>query len=1209
MSTEKQSTNITEDNQQHLTWFLIDRVLAGISGRDGEDLVDAPPLRRLFAGVLQPPRKAEIKAAESGFSIGDAPAGTALGLDFRVLPEDAEQPVRLRITPHWSLYYVVFPTWQQASRANEGLLAPPPEPQPVIPTPDPYVTTSDADAPESDAMSPIEAVADQPDEPVNEEVALKSGRVILPRVFRRHEIRPSTLSAEIPDASSMTLSLGAVDLASAITQARSAMEGDPDAWRHLGEPEDRERELGNASLLASSASYAQALGTVKGARASLPEWSVVLQVESGPDPAEPKAIRIRVLVANATQESSGAVADPGLEERSLFDAGVAIEIEGGTLLPFEFLLAPKDYRSKPELPAKGINCTAVWDPAVPNRLESETLPIFRQPLYRTNDALEVPFEILDTLDAHREMTRLAGEMDKYLQRWDGFLSKEAPHEFKDTEINACKNDRDEFAREIERFRLGIETLRRTPKLAEAFRLMNRVFGRVAKRTGGRVRAWRLFQIGFIVSQLPSIAVRELSDGPDDDYARSLKSALREVGVLWFPTGGGKTEAYLGLIAIALLFDRLRGKTRGICAWMRFPLRMLSLQQLERLARVIAALNELRSEVPSIQVGDPFAIGYYVGEGVTPNSLSDDDMRRYEQSKDLREEVRLLRKCPFCGSRVEIEPQRATWRLAHVCTNANCFSNTSESLGFYKKSLPICIVDNEIYRFLPSVLVGTVDKLAIVGRSRAFAHIVRGVSQQCPVHGYTSYDECLEHWIGCKAGKKNLIKLEPIKDPGPSILIQDELHLLRAELGVFSGHYEGLLRYLGERAYLPPKILAATATIEAYDTHAFHIYLSRARRYPQPAWEQGESFYATSKPLRHRRIFAGIFCHSRAIEDPALQVLALYQREVRRLQANPRRAAMVMKCPDATDDAVLNILRLHELSLCYVNRKATGGSLIEKLERADRLLAAEGLGTLQSRLLTGDQTIEDVGATLDRIEFERGETGTPRLSVVVATNLISHGVDLERINMMVVCGMPSHYAEYVQSTSRAARLHPGAIFVCFKARDPRETSQYEFFPAMHAHMDRLIEAIAVNRFASFAPNKTVPGLLAGVLLCALTPDLFGSKITKPLDHIPTLQVALGLKPASVSGTHANCVDVVTLQAAIEQIIGVDTVHPPALPTQVAIVRKRVQEVLADSVGDIGRTLETQLKEVLNPLTSFRDVDEGIDFGSIDSASLVSRLRAR
>ena len=280
-----------------------------------------------------------------------------------------------------------------------------------------------------------------------------------------------------------------------------------------------------------------------------------------------------------------------------------------------------------------------------------------------------------------------------------------------------------------------------------------------------------------------------------------------------------------------------------------------------------------------------------------------------------------------------------------------------------------------------------------------------------------------------------------------------------------------------------------------------------------------------------------------------------------------------------------------------------------MERADRLLAAEGLGTLQSRLLTGDQTIEDVGATLDRIEFERGETGTPRLSVVVATNLISHGVDLERINMMVVCGMPSHYAEYVQSTSRAARLHPGAIFVCFKARDPRETSQYEFFPAMHAHMDRLIEAIAVNRFASFAPNKTVPGLLAGVLLCALTPDLFGSKITKPLDHIPTLQVALGLKPASASGTHANCVDVVTLQAAIEQIIGVDTVHPPALPTQVAIVRKRVQEVLADSVGDIGRTLETQLKEVLNPLTSFRDVDEGIDFGSIDSASLVSRLRAR
>ena len=475
-------------------------------------------------------------------------------------------------------------------------------------------------------------------------------------------------------------------------------------------------------------------------------------------------------------------------------------------------------------------------------------------------------------------------------------------------------------------------------------------------------------------------------------------------------------------------------------------------------------------------GDPFAIGYYVGDAVTPNSLSDDDMRRYEQSKELREGARLLRKCPFCGSPVDIEPKRTIWRLAHVCSNKTCFSNTSSSLGSYKGSLPVCVVDNEIYRYLPSVLVGTVDKLAIIGRERKFAHLLRGVRQQCPTHGYASYDECVEHWNGCKPKKRDMIKLDAIKDPGPSLLIQDELHLLRAELGVFNGHYEGLLKFLGAKAYLSPKVLAATATIEAYDVQAFHVYLSRARRYPQPSWEQGESFYATSKPTRYRRNYVGILCHTRTIEDPTLQILALYQREIRRLKENPRHAADIMLRPDATEEAVLDTLRLYDFSLGYVNRKATGGSLDDKREKINRFLAMENLGEVQSRPLTGDQTIEDVGSVLDRIERERNETGEQRLDIVYATNLISHGVDLERINMMVMCGMPSHYAEYVQSTSRSARSHPGLIFVCFKAREPRESSQYEFFPAMHEHMERLIEAVPVNRFASFAPQKTIPGLL-------------------------------------------------------------------------------------------------------------------------------------
>jgi hypothetical protein len=283
--------------------------------------------------------------------------------------------------------------------------------------------------------------------------------------------------------------------------------------------------------------------------------------------------------------------------------------------------------------------------------------------------------------------------------------------------------------------------------------------------------------------------------------------------------------------------------------------------------------------------------------------------------------------------------------------------------------------------------------------------------------------------------------------------------------------------------------------------------------------------------------------------------------------------------------------------------------VDKLKQVERkFLEPEALGTLTGRLLTSDQTIEDIGATLDRIERERQDTGESRLDFVAATNLISHGVDLERINMMLMCGMPSHYAEYVQATSRAARSHPGLVFVCFNSHEPREVSQYEFFPAMHENMDRLIEAVAVNRYASFAPQKTVPGLLAGVLLCDLTPDLFVAKrISKPLDYVPTLLVALGLKPAST--TTQSCIDQNYLVEAVKQIIGVDQVYPPASAAQIENVEGQVVEAVNDALGAIGRTLENQLKHVLNPIASFRDVDEGIDFGSIVSAGFVTRLSAK
>ncbi|HXK39644.1 MAG TPA: hypothetical protein VJ837_02320, partial [Candidatus Paceibacterota bacterium] len=749
----------------------------------------------------------------------------------------------------------------------------------------------------------------------------------------------------------------------AVDQTREALRNvtggiasDPQQWRHLGDPADGERVLGDRSVLTDEASYTRALATVAGEPVSPPAWSVSLLLDVDRDVTVGTAQRVRILLANRTTVPDGG--DRGLLEPALFDAGLEIRIESGTLVPFEFLLAPKDYRSNPLMAALGINCSVIFDPSA-RTLRTETLPVYQQPLFRTRDDIPVSFADLESEDPFTALTRVSSEMSRYLRDWDEFLRLEATSRFSDAEREACTADRNGFSEELDRFQLGVTALREHHNLLRAFRLMNGVFRRLSETSGGKVTAWRLFQIGFIVSQLPALAIRELPNTREDDYSSGLKKAFDEVGVLWFPTGGGKTEAYLGLIAAALIFDRLRGKHRGVTAWMRFPLRMLSLQQLERLARVIAALNVLRKEDPEVGAGDPFAIGYYVGDGVTPNSVHEDAMNRYVARESDREALRVLRKCPFCGSPLHIHADRSHWRILHRCANGECFSNTEPAMREHRGSIPLCITDNEIYRYLPSVLVGTVDKLAIIARAKHFTHILNGPQQYCRIHGYTSYDECVERW-NCKATKKDLRRLEASHDPCPSLLVQDELHLLRSELGVFNGHYEGLVRYVSSRRGLPSKVLAATATIEAYDVHAFHVYLSRARRYPAPSYQNGESFYATSSPLVLRRSFVGILSHTRGVEDATNRALALYWGRIRQLERAPLELKAILGRPELTDEQSLAILRLYDLSLVYVNRKATGGSILTRLGRVNAALVAAGAEPIHGQLLTGDNLVEDVG---------------------------------------------------------------------------------------------------------------------------------------------------------------------------------------------------------------------------------------------------------
>ena len=280
-----------------------------------------------------------------------------------------------------------------------------------------------------------------------------------------------------------------------------------------------------------------------------------------------------------------------------------------------------------------------------------------------------------------------------------------------------------------------------------------------------------------------------------ELVRAVLSGRDALGIL--PTGGGKTEAYLGLACCAMLYDRLRNKRFGMTAWLRFALRMLSIQQLQRAMRVIWETEEERKRILGEEASQsaPLRLGYFVGSTTTPNSLSVEFLSNLTTDDSL-ERVRAVPDCPACGGRgtVKTHADIQGIRFRHVCNEC-------------KAELPLDVSDDEVYRHLPALIVGTIDKMATVGQQPKFGLLWGGAKWKCPEHGYGFGEYCSA--FGCKVDKKLRRTVKPY-DPAPSLHIQDELHLLQEELGAFSGHYETLIRSrIGPSAPLPISYVAAT----------------------------------------------------------------------------------------------------------------------------------------------------------------------------------------------------------------------------------------------------------------------------------------------------------------------------------------------------------------------------------------------------------------
>lgn len=763
---------------------------------------------------------------------------------------------------------------------------------------------------------------------------------------------------------------------------------------------------------------------------------------------------------------------PSIE--TLFNSGVDISLSNAEYTPIELDYFLDDYKYDKEQRAVGLNCSVTYS-AKGNTISTDHLPTFIQKRLVTNDKLAVKFQ--DLIDQPLStLKNIRKKMDVEIQEWRDYYTAKAPG----LTENGKKKMQEEifnFQLEIDRFKLGVDTIANYPIVLKSFVLMNRAFQQTAKKYD----TWRLFQIVFIVSLVPDIVACDENIMPPEDKA---KTTLSEVSLLYFPTGGGKTEAFLGVLVFNLFFDRFRGKNCGVTSILRYPLRLLSVQQVQRLANTLAQAELLRQADPLIKDTEEFSLGYFVGDNNTPNNIKRDRAIRYRdmQQEELDEE-RILDICPFCGKpTVHLKFNEEAYRLMHFCDNPDCPSGDA---------LPIYMVDYEIYRYLPSAIISTVDKMAIVGNNPSFRNILAGAPMRCPRHGFTSTRKCLVAQVSTEFCDEEVQNFEEVSmyDPAPTLFIQDELHLIRESLGTYASHYESFVDYFVQNvspSRRKIKIIGATATISSYREQISQLYNGRNPiRFPCSSPYPDRNFYSFINKSDTQRLVMGYAPYGKAIINSVVYSLKYMREVVYSFVANPQK---VLKIPGITIDTVeeaMKILEDYWIFLEYNNVKRDGNNVEGALDTPiDVELRKEGVPEFQTRKMTGDETFQDVRDVLSEVENTENVFGG--VNLIVATSMISHGVDADRFNVMFFYGVPGNTAEYIQAYSRTGRRYSSIVVDIIRPSRETDRSYLNNFVKFHEFKDILVEPVPINRWATKAIRGTLPGIFAGLLYTQYDP---------------------------------------------------------------------------------------------------------------------------
>ncbi len=754
---------------------------------------------------------------------------------------------------------------------------------------------------------------------------------------------------------------------------------------------------------------------------------------------------------------------------TLFNSGLKVKCRNGKLVPIELDYFADDYKYDKHVYALGNNCNV--DCKENNTIiQTVHVPVFIQNRLKTNDSLAVKFEDL-IRDPVNTLNVIHAKMLNELKVWKNDLASR--DDLTENGKRQFQQEIDSFILEIKRFKTGIELIEKHHMVRTAFQYMNKAFSQSAKGYD----SWRLFQIVFVVSLILDIIVNEPDLMLDDEVIGKAKT--NDTDILYFPTGGGKTEAFLGILVFNLFFDRLRGKECGVTAFLKYPLRLLSVQQVQRVSNILATAEKIR--ISEDLGGETFSLGYFVGEGNTPNKIDKDLKKTLNElsTEEIDQKYRLLDVCPFCGSNeVHVIYDDKANSLRHICNNANCMS---------KGILPLFMVDDDIYRFIPSVIISTVDKMTAIGLNMRFHNLLCGATHKCPKHGYTSRSKCLADGCTCTPAEFERVNM---KDPAPTLLIQDELHLIKESLGAYDSHYETLIEYFIKElsgCNRGIKVIGATATISAYAEQARHLYWKNAIRFPAASPYLDHNFYSFVDNKDLGRIIVGYAPFGKAIVNSVAYSLQYLKRVVYELYQDPKQILAIpeIKIDGSEEEQIAGALRLLEdywIILEYNNVKMESNKVLQALEDPiNTELIAEGIQPLKAKKMTGDDTFQEVRATLSSIEHAKSAIDDLDFNMIAATSMISHGVDADRFNLMMFYGMPGNTAEYIQAYSRVGRKHAGVVIDIMRPSREKDQSYLKNFVKFHEYKDILVDSVSINRWATKAVENTLPGILSSLIL--------------------------------------------------------------------------------------------------------------------------------